>query len=152
MSVIQKKKPTPSQKASTTQKSSPHGKVILKKPSLVSKASSYSGLQKKPVAKRGRELEEEDEEDWEEVDELEQAVSYHDDEAEEADESEEDEYSRLESEEELEIRQSPNRSKKKLVSTSKPPPKKVNKPSHNSWWDVIKKGVERIPLFSALEL
>jgi hypothetical protein len=153
MSALQKNKPTPSQKVSTIPKNSPPAKAIPKKPSLVSKASSYSGSQKKGVAKRPRESEEEEEEEWEELDEPEQGGSYLDDEAEEAEDSEiEDEYARLESEEELELRHSQTRSRKKPVSLSKPPPKKVSKPSHSSWWDVIKKGVEKIPLFSELQL
>ena len=154
MSALQKKKPTPSQKVSTIPKNSPIAKAIPKKPSLVSKASSYSGSQKKAVAKRPRESEEEEEE-WEELDEPEQGGSYLDEEAEEAEDSEaedEDEYARLESEEELELRHSQTRSRKKPVSLSKPPPKKVSKPSQSSWWDVIKKGVEKIPLFSELQL
>lgn len=144
---IVKKKPTPTQKAYSTPKSSPLGKESLKKPSLLGKSSAYSGLSKAGASKRKRFLDdeaEEEEEDWEEVDEPEQ---------DDASEEEEDAYAQLESEEELlQVTQKPQQ-KKTLASTSKPPPKKKKAGEKSaSWFDFAKKAVERIPLFSELQL
>lgn len=146
---IVKKKPTPSQKAYSTPKSSPPGKEILKKPSLVSKASSDLVSMKAGVAKRKRLIDdeaEEEEEDWEEVDEPEQGDFSEEDE-------EEDAYAQLESEDELAVTQKSRPKKKTLVATSKPPPKKKKSGDRPSgWFEFAKKAVERVPLFSELQL
>lgn len=94
--------------------------------------------------------EEDDEEDWEEIS-PEESVSS----SVEADESSasQDEYSRLESGSESE--ESPvkgARCPRKLSSSSKQPPKKVVKSKGGSWWDMVKRNVDRIPLFSELQL
>jgi hypothetical protein len=153
---VQVKKQTPSQKASPTQRKSHPVKDSQVRPSQVSRSSS-GVVASRPVFKRPRELEkdeedEEDEEEWEEVDEHEEASSLVDEEAEEAEEAE-DEYSRLESEDDLsQLAVEAPRSRRKSSSGSKQPPKKVTKTKPTSWWDTIKKGVEKIPLFSDIQL
>lgn len=145
---VVKKKHTPTQKAYSTPKSSPLVKESPKKPSLVGKVSAYSGLAKVAAAKRKYldDEAEEEEEDWEEVDEPERDDAS-------GEEQEEDAYAQLESEEELLQLMPKSQLKKKPASTSKQPPKKKRVSEKSpGWFDFAKKAVERIPLFSELQL
>lgn len=161
---ILKKKPTLSREANSNHPNSPL-------PKNVQKANSFpnSFFEKKPAAvKRKRELTPREEEEWEEIeDEPYQELSLEDEDDSEDDCDVEkrhlldDEAEEEEEEEEEQIQRTVARPKhrtqrtvlkKKRTPASGSHSKQRSVVSKQSWWDVIKKQVERVPLFSGFEL
>lgn len=158
-----KRKPTSSQVANSNLPNSPLPKNVQKANSL-----SKSFFEKKPPAvKRKRELTPREEEEWEEIED----EPYPELSLEDEDDSEDDcdlekrhlfdDEAEEEEEEEEPIQQTVARPKhrtqrtvlkKKRTPASGSHSKQRSVVSKQSWWDVIKKQVERVPLFSGFEL